>query len=434
MTARAVSRAALAAAVLLAAPSCGGPSPERSGRVFLIGLDGATWDILDPLLAAGRLPHLASLVAEGTRAPLESMLPTKSPALWTTVATGKEFDGHGINDFTEVVREDGTRNDRVMHMTSNQRTTKALWNMLGDVGESSAFVGWWVTWPAEPVEGVMVTSHVPLEQTGGKGSPTKGTLLPDDDGGQTWPGSLFDEIRGLIRTPESVTFDEARRFMDVREDEMDRDVVEGFRWAYAADETYRAVVAKLMTEQPDHDLWGLYFNGIDVVGHRYWRFREPRKFRSPPTAEEIPRFAPVIERYYEYSDELVGEILARRRPGDTFLVLSDHGFHARGHRDAPAGVLIAAGANVAKGAALPRARLMDIAPTVLALLGLPVADDMDGVVLEDLFTEGWRRGYPRDTVPTYDTAEWLASRGGRPEASGVDDALMERLRGLGYIE
>lgn len=424
----------LALAAAVGGLSCGGPPPERSGRVFLIGLDGATWDLLDPLLAAGRMPNLSALIAEGVRAPLESMLPSKSPALWTTVATGKGFDGHGINDFTEVVREDGTRNDRVMHMTSNQRTTKALWNMLGDAGESSAFVGWWVTWPAEPVQGVMVTSHVPLEQTGGKASPTKGTLLPDDPGGQTWPAELFDELRGLIRTPESVTFAEARRFMDVREDEMDRDVVEGFRWAYAADETYRAVIAKLLAEQPDHDLWGLYFNGIDVVGHRYWQYREPAKYRSPPPEGELPRFAPVIENYYAYTDSLVGEILAHRRDGDTFLLLSDHGFHANGHRDGPAGVLIAAGRHVAKGAALREARLVDIAPTVLALLGLPGADDMDGRVLEELFVEDWRRAYPRDTVPTYDTAEWLASRGGDPEASGVDDALMERLRGLGYIQ
>lgn len=428
-------RARLAGAILAAAlVSCAGPPPGRSGRVFVIGLDGATWDVMDPLLSAGRLPNLASLVAEGTRATLPSLLPSKSPALWTTVATGKSFDAHGINDFTEVVREDGTRNERVMHMTSGQRTTKALWNIVGDRGETSAFVGWWVTWPAEEIAGTMVTSHVPLAQTGGKGSPTKGTLLADDPGGQTWPPGLFERIRPLIRTPESVTFAEARQFMDVREDEMDKDVVEGFRWAYAADQTYRAVVGRLLAEEPDHDLWGLYFNGIDVVGHRYWQFREPQRYRNAPAPDEIPRFAPVIERYYAYTDSLVGEILAHRRPGDTFLVLSDHGFHANGHRDGPSGVLIAAGRNIAKGAVLAEPQLADICPTVLALLGLPAADDMDGRVLDGLLTESYRKAYPHQRIATYDTAEWLAARKGAPEASGVDDVLMERLRGLGYIQ
>jgi predicted AlkP superfamily phosphohydrolase/phosphomutase len=313
------------------------------------------------------------------------------------------------------------------------RTTKALWNIVGEADRTSAFVGWWVTWPAEEIAGTMVTSHVPLEQTGGKASPTKGTLLPDEPSGQTWPPELFARIAPLIRTPESVTWEEARRFMDVRADEMDKDVVLGFRWAYAADQTYRAVIAKLLAEEPDHDLWGLYFNGIDVVGHRYWKYREPDRYRPFP-AEEIPRFAPVVERYYEYSDVLLGEILAHRRPTDAFLVLSDHGFHARGHRDGPAGVLIAAGRGLRRGASVSSARLVDVAPTVLALLGMPAADDMDGRVLDELFTDAWRRAYPDRRVPTYDTPEWLAARERTPLPSGVDAALMERLRGLGYIE
>ena len=429
-------RSLLSCALLGAlALSCAGkqPTPTRSGRVFVIGLDGATWSVIDPLLAQGKLPHLASLIAEGTRLPLESMIPTKSPALWTTVATGKDFAGHGINDFTEVVREDGTKNERVMHMTSNMRTTEALWNIVGDRGGTVAFVGWWVTWPAEPVRGTMVTSHVPLEQTGGTATPTKGTLVADDKGGQTWPPELFAKLSPLIRTPDSVTWAEARGFMDATADEMDKDVVRGFRWAYAADETYRAVIARLLDEEPQHDLWGLYYNGIDVVSHRYWKYLEPDRYRPFPR-EEIPRFKSVVDRYYEYTDRLLGEILAKRRPGDSFLVLSDHGFHANGHKDGPPGILVVSGEHFAKNAKSKPARLVDIAPTVLALLSLPQANDMDGRVLDELLTPDWRKAYPRETVATYDTPEWLAARKSAPVASGVDAALMERLRGLGYIE
>jgi predicted AlkP superfamily phosphohydrolase/phosphomutase len=430
---RAAARRALVLGLGLFAASCGGEAPRPAGRVFLIGLDGATWDVIDPMLAQGRLPTLAALIAEGSRAELPSLLPSKSPALWTTVATGKGFDAHGINDFTEVVREDGTKNELVMHMTSNMRKTKALWNIVGGDGRSSAFVGWWVTWPAEEVDGVMVTSHVPLEQTGGKGKPTKGTLVPDDPTGQTWPPELFERIAAKIRTPESVTWEEARRFMDVAPEEMDRDVVLGFRWAYAADETYRAVIRDLLAENAEHDLWGLYFNGIDVVGHRYWKYVEPQ-FYPPFPREEIPRFRTVIERYYEYSDAILAGILEHRRPDDSILVLSDHGFHARGHRDGPPGILITAGRHLAKGVEKPAVRLVDIAPTVLTLLGMPVADDMDGRVVEELLTPEWRRARPKDTVPTYDTPEWIAARARTPLPSGVDADLMERLRGLGYIE
>jgi predicted AlkP superfamily phosphohydrolase/phosphomutase len=318
-------------------------------------------------------------------------------------------------------------------MTSNMRTTKALWNIVGDEGGTSAFVGWWVTWPAEAIQGTMVTSHVPLEQTGGTDRPTKGTLLADEETGQTSPPELLDTLRPMIRTPESVTMEEARRFMHVNEDEMDKDIVEGFLWAFAADETYRAVNRHLLTTEPEHDLWGIYYNGIDVVEHRYWKYIEPAKYRAFPP-EEIPRFRGVIEQYYEYADQLLGEILEHRRPDDSFLVLSDHGFHANGHKDGPSGILVTAGRHFQRGARADSVRLVDIAPTVLSLLGLRVADDMDGRVAEELLTEAWRKERPRGTVPTYDTAEWLAQRERIPLGSSVDAQLLERLRGLGYIE
>ena len=92
------------------------------------------------------------------------------------------------------------------------------------------------------------------------------------------------------------------------------------------------------------------------------------------------------------------------------------------------------GRNIRKDAVLESAELVDIAPTILALLDIPPAQDMDGRVLEELFTDGWRAACPDERVPTYDTPEWLAMREGAPVASGVDAALMERLRGLGYIE
>ncbi|MEZ5065744.1 MAG: alkaline phosphatase family protein [bacterium] len=418
-------------ALLLASVGCRSDA-TRSGRVFLIGLDGATWDLLDPMLDAGKMPNLAGLIAEGTRAPLESLVPTKSPALWTTIATGKSFEKHGINDFTEVTFDDGTKNMRVMHMTSNMRTTKALWNIVeGDRGRT-AFVGWWVSYPAEPVDGYVVSSRVPLSQSGGKDAPTKGILTADGAGAQTWPRELYDDIVPLIRPAENVAYEEAARFMDLTQDELGRDIVEGFRWAYAADETYRKVADLLLTRDPDIDLWGLYFNGIDVVSHRYWQYLEPSRYPNVNPAE-IPRFRAVIERYYEYTDELLGDILARRRPGDTFLVVSDHGFHAHGHKDGPAGIFVAAGTNIEPGAELPPVELVDVTPTVLALLNLPEAEDMDGRVLDELLTPAWRDAYPKRRISTYDTEEWLEARDHTPIPSGADEELMERLQALGYM-
>jgi predicted AlkP superfamily phosphohydrolase/phosphomutase len=207
--------------------------------------------------------------------------------------------------------------------------------------------------------------------------------------------------------------------------------VEGFRWAFSADETYRAVARRLLEQDPDIELWGLYFNGVDVVSHRYWKYNEPAAYR-PFDPAEIPRFRNVIDRYYQYTDDLIWEILEQRRPGDTFFLLSDHGFHARGHKDAPAGIFVAAGRHIDPAARFAQPpRLLDVAPTALALLGIPAAEDMDGRVLEELFTPEWREAYPRERIGTYDTEDWSPQA---PIASEVDEELMKRLRTLGYIE
>lgn len=416
--------------LLLHAASCAPPAPPaRSGRVIVIGLDGATWNLIDPLLRAGRMPHLKSLIDEGVRAPLKSMLPSRSPALWTTVATGKSFEKHGINDFTTTPGKDGEAIQKIMHMTSNLRRTKALWNIASDRGLKVAFVGWWVTWPAEQVNGYMVSSYVPLEQTGGRGAPTKGTVV-EGIGGQTWPPELYDELRPFLRSEASVTHEEAKRFMSIDPVDMDRDIVEGFRWAYAADETYRKSADHILTKDPDIDLVGIYFNGVDVMGHRYWKYIEPDKY-PPFPAEDLGRFGQAIDEYYEYTDSLLGGILKHRREGDTFFVLSDHGFRDHGHDDGPDGVFVASGANISRGAQFGEAHLLDIAPTILALLELPAGADMDGRVLEGMFPESWRNAYPKERIPTYDTENW---REQAPIASDVDEELMNRLRALGYVE
>jgi predicted AlkP superfamily phosphohydrolase/phosphomutase len=385
--------------------------------------------LIDPLLREGRLPHLSSLIEEGARSSLKSMLPSRSPALWTTVATGKVFDKHGINDFTAATGKDGEDIQRIMHMTSNMRRTKALWNIASDDGKRVAFVGWWVTWPAEKVNGYMVSSYVPLEQTGGRGAPTKGTLM-EGIGGQTWPPELFEELRPLLLPSQNVTYEHAQRFMNIDPVDMDRDIVEGFRWAYAADETYRRSALHILNKDPNLDLIGIYFNGVDVMGHRYWKYIEPEKY-PPFPVQDIARFNKAIDEYYVHTDTIIGEILQHRRSGDTIFVLSDHGFHDHGHDDGPDGVFIAAGQNIQKNPKLGEVRLVDIAPTVLALLQMKGAEDMDGRVLDELLVKSWREAYPKEKVPTYDTADWQEQV---PIASGADEELMNRLRALGYVE
>ena len=119
---------------------------QTTAPVVLIGVDGFEWDVALPLIRAGRMPTLEGLMRRGTFGELSTQAPAKSPVIWTTVVTGKEPPKHGILDFTRF-NENG---ERVLY-TSADRTTKALWNILSEAGQSISVIGWWNTFPVEAV-------------------------------------------------------------------------------------------------------------------------------------------------------------------------------------------------------------------------------------------------------------------------------------------
>jgi hypothetical protein len=132
------------------------PPAAGGRRVLLIGLDGADWRILDPLLERGAMPHLARIVRNGVRARLRTIAPMLSPILWTSMATGKRPEKHGIMDFLAV----DSRTGRQIPVTSTMRQARAFWGILSGRGISVGTVGWWATWPAERVLGFQVSDRV----------------------------------------------------------------------------------------------------------------------------------------------------------------------------------------------------------------------------------------------------------------------------------
>ena len=133
------------------------PTAETTGlRILLIGLDGADWDTLGPLIAAGRMPNVKSLVDHGAYGPLRSYDPMISPLLWTTIVTGVGPDAHGVADFQAIDEATGRR----VPITSRFRKVKAAWDILSESGKSSGFVAWWASYPAEKVNGFQVSNLV----------------------------------------------------------------------------------------------------------------------------------------------------------------------------------------------------------------------------------------------------------------------------------
>jgi len=445
----AATRLGLALLALVVAPgptAQAAPAPARLERpIVIVGLDGADWQILDPLIAAGRTPHLARLKQRAAWAHLRSYEPILSPLLWTTVATGKPPDEHGVVDF--MVRD--PQSGRRTPVSSRQRRVLALWDIFSARGLTADVVAWWATWPATPLRGRMVSDRVAYSLFD--------VEAPSADGaGLTHPAELWPRIAPRVRAGDDVGYAELARFIDVGAAEVAAaraaaagdperavaDPINHLARIVASTETYQRIALQLLGEgQPD--LFVAYYQGIDEVCHRFAHFMPPRLERVD--AEDYRRFHRAVEEFYVYQDELLGQLLAAMSPRSTVIVLSDHGFlngtarPREGSADIEGkpgkwhrlyGILLVAGEGIPAGR-LDSATLYDIAPTVLALAGLPLAADMPGAAL-------LRRAAataPEARVASYEArGPAAAPAAAAAGAAAVDARVLANLAALGYIE
>jgi predicted AlkP superfamily phosphohydrolase/phosphomutase len=391
-------------------------------RVLLIGIDAATWTVLRPLLAEGRLPAFGRLVQEGWSGTLLSMDPTLSPALWTTIATGKTPAQHGISGFL-ARGADGQE----IPVTSNLRRSEALWTIASRHGRRVNVVGWYVTWPTEAVNGVMVSDRfVPLELHWDGLVAGPDSLTREHPG--VYPSGMAQELERFFVTPN--------RYLNPVEREFHR-----LFKAYPVDASRTAIAEHLMQTRPA-DLTMVYLWGVDPIQHHFWKFYQPETWGGPPPGVgDVALNRTRIPDYYREVDGFLGRLLARVGPRDTVLIVSDHGAGPVTRYD-PAqeisgdhrleGVIIAAGHHVRHGEAAAPPSIVDITPTVLYLLGLPIGADMAGQVIRDLVDPAFLSARPPRTIPTHEPKSPRATDA--PVASPMDEAIKERLRSLGYIQ
>ncbi len=394
---------------------CGGGGTLPSERILFVGIDSADWDVIDPLLGEGKLPNLKALVESGVSCDLHSLEPKqKSPTIWATIATGKLPEKHGITDYVDPL----TKN----LMTSNVRTARTFWDIIGERGTSVTVVGWLVTWPAEAVNGYMVTDYF-------RHSPRPDRPLPEH---LTYPDVLMEGVEPLrvagdditdedlsrfISLDAAMTADEAQRlsvdqmFMEMRAmNELERRA-DALRNILAGDRTFLGVMLHLMKAHPT-DVSVVYLRGVDTASHKFWADAHPGEVGFPVSQTENRVFGGTVERYYEYADEMLGELVDHFGEG-TILVCSDHGFEGPkpgqlpgGINDhGPIGILVMAGDAFRDGVRIPERSVEDITPTLLALLGMPVGDDMDGAVIDEAFEPRFLREHPVANIPTYEHTE-----------------------------
>jgi len=405
-----------------------------SRRVLLVGWDAADWKVIHPLLDAGKMPTVARLVERGVMANLATLHPILSPMLWTSIATGKRPFKHGVLGFAEPT-PDGAG---IRPVTNLSRQTKAIWNILTQNGFSSNIVGWWPSHPAEPIRGVMVSNH--FQQA--IGPPEQPWPVP---AGAVHPSELTGTLAELRLNPNELLGEHILPFVPRAaeiDQEQDRRLASCGK-ILAECTSVNAVATWLMQTQP-WDFMAVYFDAIDHFCHAFMPYHPPRQ--QYVSERDFELYGGVVEAGYRYHDMMLNTLIEMAGPDTTVMLLSDHGFHpdhlrpksipaepagpAYEHRDF--GVFAMAGPGIEKDRLLHGLNLLDVTPTLLALFGLPIGQDMDGRPILEAFCEP----PPIETIPSWDEVQGDAGLH-PPDVQLKPVESQEAIRqlvALGYIE
>lgn len=380
-------------------------------RVRVLGIDGLESRMTEQRIARGEMPHLAALLASAAHGRLRAE-PERVPAIvWTTIATGRGPEAHGIQS-AEARRVRGLRTTfrvdpgqgpfasalgaaaDLLRLTRTQppssvlREVKAFWNVASDKGLRVGVVNWWATWPGDPVNGYVVTDRAVFKLE--KGGPLDR---------EVYPASAFEALRPLLAA------DGAKGRGEERARRLDR---------------FHADAARALRGSSPPDLEALYLPGLDI-----FTMQQLGEAPASDLASLDTRLAAVRD-YYRFVDGLIGEAAADRGSSDLLVLVADPGRLARGAAGAE-GMLAVVGPAVRAGD-LGLVSPRDIAPTVLHLLGLPKSRELDGRVLEAALTPAFRAANPVRSVASY---------GRRPPARAAESAfdrdMLEELKSLGYI-
>jgi hypothetical protein len=517
--------------LLPAAPSFAAPieSPIVK-RVAVIGIDSGDWRVLDPLLEAGELPHLRSLIERGASGVLRSVEPTYSPVVWASVFSGKTPDKHGITGWFDA--------------HSANRRARMLWRMVGAAGHPSVVVNVPGTWPPRKSSGVVVSgfpiptllrapaleaqqvlghvlatedrpgSLVPTRVLRQSGAHADGDVIVGEvqlplrtrvrhtwidkldrrrllpprlarvpvrfDAGLTgkrgieiagqaaelasgeWSDWLRTRVAGhpvrfRVRALEEGGFyvtpfyqdpvDPVYRFTSdpqmlegVLGDEMY--VVESTGWRAAQDAELRTPLVEHLRDVEEQHLrtaqalaaripdWKLFAHVItltDRTSHAFWRFHDPDGY-PPMDAAELAANRERLHDAYRFADAQLGELLAMLGDDTTIFIASDHGSAKTpgsewgGHR--LEGIWIAAGPGIRPARERREISVLDVTPTLLVALGLPWANDMDGVARLELFDTA----VESREIASYETEDAVVV------TQQIDSTTENQLRSLGYVE
>lgn len=407
---------------------------HQKRKVLLIGWDAADWKVINPLMDEGKMPNLERLVNGGTMGNLATLTPVLSPMLWTSIATGKRPFKHGIHGFTEPDPDRGG----VRPITNLSRKTKAIWNILSQLGLKSNVIGWWPSHPAEPINGAMVSNHFHKA----KGPSPDNWPIPEGAVSPPERSQVLAQFRvhlSELDAGQLLPFVPRGAEVDIKKD---RRLEQVARILAECASVHACATAVMQNER--WDFMGIYYDAIDHFCHGFMRYHPPRQEHIDEESYEL--YKGVVEAAYRFHDMMLGVTWQLAGEDATVILISDHGFHPDHNRpkriptepNGPAvehshlGVFVANGPGIKKDGTVFGANLLDVTPTILGLFGLPVGEDMDGRVITGIFET------PPEiaAIPSWDEVE--GEDGRHPPhvqyCPGDDHDLMNQLVELGYVE
>lgn len=261
-------------------------------RLLVIGLDGASFNVLDELAEKGHIPNIAGLIKRGARANLETTFPPITAVAWSSFMTGTNPGKHGIFEF--VMRDNSSRE---LAVNASFRHGRAIWDLLSDAGKRVVVHNFPCTYPPHPLNGLMIADF----------------MTPRGRRDFTYPVELLAEIEdrfGPYRLHLHQTYanGNVEGVLDELDDELD----------------YKAKVAQYLMQRSEWDCFFQYFWGTDRIQHELWHILDeahPRHNKS-----EARRYRERVFDYFRRVDSTVGDLIEMAGKETLVWIASDHGF------------------------------------------------------------------------------------------------------------
>ncbi|MBI3921400.1 MAG: alkaline phosphatase family protein [Armatimonadetes bacterium] len=273
-----------------------GDSANGKRRLFVFGIDGATFDLIKPWAAEGKLPTFERLLARGAHAPVRSTPNQRSASAWASLVTGKNPGKHGILEFWDRL----SNSYEIQFTNGSWRDGKSLWELMNDTGRQTTVINVPMTYPARPLNGVLIAG---IDSPG------------IDSDGFCYPPGVIKEILqrngNYILEPGVATLALTGR--------------EGEVWDLVRECTVlRKKAADYLMDSCPWDFFMVIYRAADAVQHFFWKHIDPKHPRY--CREEAEKYGDVILKLYQQLDELLADTLLQIDEDTTLVVVSDHGF------------------------------------------------------------------------------------------------------------